>query len=178
MTSVNKIIPRLSAIVSLVIISCPSAVYAACAAEREKIYPLFIDYREKINTATRVEELTPYFSGNFNGYFSTKLESARSETARSRYLAQYWDNLNTAKDIVIVFDYSLKCTNDNARLTLVSVLSSNGAQEGQEVELWAVTINYLAENQQWKIDSFEYKKLGPDQKYLATSIKNNFLIIR
>ncbi|MCI0504555.1 MAG: hypothetical protein L0Z73_00450 [Gammaproteobacteria bacterium] len=178
MISANKNILGWSAVFSLAVATWPPAVNAACAAEREKIYRLFIDYREQINTASRLEDLIPYFSDNFNGYFSNKLESARSESAKSRYLAQYWDNLNTARDIVIVFDYSLKCINDNARLTLVSVLSSNGVNEGQEVELWTVTINYLAENQQWKIDSFEYKKLGPDQKYLATGIKNNFLKIR
>jgi len=171
--------PALSVLFSLVLIAFPSHSFADCAVERETIYRQFIDYREQINTASRLEDLTGYFSENFKQYFTAKLGSAAGETNKNRYLAQYWDNLNTAKDIVIVFDYSLRCdkNNNKASLSLVAVLSSNGVTEGQEVELWNVTVNYLNENQQWKIDSFKYKRLGPNQKYLATGIKNNFVLI-
>ncbi len=93
-------------------------------------------------------------------------------------MARYWDNLNTARDIVIVFDYSLTCNKQISKLSLISVLNSNSITEGQEVELWKVTIRYLYEHNQWKIDSFEYRKLKQGQKYLATDIKNNFVLIR
>lgn len=131
-----------------------------------------------INTASRLEDLTGYFSNNFNQYFGNKLASAGDKVSKQRYLTQYWDNLNTAKDIVIVFDYSVQCNKNDAILALVSILSSANATEGQEIELWNVKINYLNDNLEWKIDSFEYEKLGPRQNYLATEIKNNFVLIR
>lgn len=151
---------------------------AKCEINTDNLYEQFKIYREHINTATRLEDLTNYFSQNFNQYFSDKLANARGETSKQRYLTQYWDNLNTAKDIVIVFDYSAKCDKKNATLILVSILDTNQSGEGQEVELWNVLIDYTKDNHEWKIDSFEYKKLGHRKDYLATEIKNNFVLIR
>jgi len=150
---------------------------AQCEIKTDNLYEQFKNYRENINTASRLEDLTGYFSNNFNQHFTNKLASASGKTGKQRYLTQYWDNLNTAKDIVIVFDYSVQCIKNNANLALVSILSSANASEGREVELWNVKINYTSENIDWKIDSFEYEKLGPRKDYLATEIKNNFVRI-
>ncbi|WP_455208023.1 hypothetical protein [Kaarinaea lacus] len=162
----------------LLVCCCSSVAFAQCAVDSDKLYKLFTDYREQINTASKPEDLSAYFSENFNAYFTNKMNTARNETTRGHYLTQYWDNLNTAKDIVIVFDYTLTCDNNSANLALVSILSSNGTTEGREVELWNVAIKYLREDRQWKIDSFAYERLGSNQRYLATDIKNNFVLIR
>lgn len=163
---------------SLVILLAPTFSYADCKVDRKTIYQLFVDYREQINRASRLEDLSGYFSDNFNRYFLNKLDATNNETTRGQYMARYWDNLNTARDIVIVFDYSLSCDDEIAKLALIAALSSNNAIEGQEVELWKITIRYLNENQDWKIDSFAYEKLPQGQQYLATDIKNNFVLIR
>ncbi|WP_455200129.1 hypothetical protein [Kaarinaea lacus] len=157
------------------IISCPAD--AKCEINADNLYEQFKNYREHINTATRLEDLTNYFSQNFNLYYSDKLANARGEASKQRYLTQYWDNLNTLKDIVIVFDYSAKCDKGIATLALVSILDTNQSDEGQEVELWNVLIDYTQDNHAWKIDSFEYKKLGSRKDYLATEIKSNFVRI-
>ena len=81
---------------------------AQCDIEADKLYENFKNYRETINSASRLEDLTGYFSKSFNQYFSNKLATARGKNSKQRYLTQYWDNLNTAGDIVIVFDYSMK----------------------------------------------------------------------
>jgi len=163
---------------ALMTLAIPLPGFADCAADPEKLYQSFVDYREQINTADRIENLSKYFSDNFNQYFQKKVDNARNRVSKGRHMARYWDNLNTAKDIVIIFDYSLTCDQDNSKLALISVLNSNASIEGQEVELWKVTIRYLLEHNQWKIDSFEYTKLDQGQKYLATDIKNNFVMIR
>jgi hypothetical protein len=163
---------------AIIITFAPSAGYTACTTDSENIYQLFVEYREQVNSATRLEDLNHYFSDNFNNYYLKKLDAATTETDKGRLMARYWDNLNTARDIIIVFDYSLNCDKQLADLKLISVLSSKTAVVGQEVELWKVTVRYRNENDQWKIDSFEYDKLGRGQEYLATDIKNNFVLIR
>jgi len=165
-------------VLSLTTMLAPSFSHANCEASPETIYQLFVDYREQINIAARLEDLQEYFSDNFNRYFLNKLNAASNETSKGEYMARYWDNLNTAKDIVIVFDYSIACRNDSANLALIAALSSNSATVGQEVELWKITIRYLLEKQEWKIDSFSYEKLRHGKQYLATDIKNNFVLIR
>lgn len=163
---------------SLATMLAPSFSHADCEASPATIYQLFVNYREQINVASRLEDLQEYFSDNFNRYFLNKLNAASNETSKGQYMARYWDNLNTARDIVIVFDYSLTCRNDFANLALIAALSSNSATIGQEVELWKITIRYLNEKQDWKIDSFAYEKLRHGKQYLATDIKNNFVLIR
>jgi hypothetical protein len=158
--------------------SMPCLSNAQCDMNADNLYEKFKNYRETINTASKLEDLTGYFSQNFNQYFSGKLTTARGNHSKQRYLTQYWDNLNTAGDIVIVFDYSMKCITRNiVSLALVSILSQTDTSEGQEVELWSVKINYSREHLDWKIDSFEYETLGPGKNYLATEIKNNFVRI-
>jgi hypothetical protein len=157
--------------------SMPCLSNAQCDMNADNLYEKFKNYRETINTASKLEDLTGYFSQNFNQYFSGKLTTARGNHSKQRYLTQYWDNLNTG-DIVIVFDYSMKCITRNiVSLALVSILSQTDTSEGQEVELWSVKINYSREHLDWKIDSFEYETLGPGKNYLATEIKNNFVRI-
>jgi len=162
----------------MAMLAIPLPGFSACNVEPQDMYQLFVDYREKINSAGSLEDLTKYFTDNFNQYFQTKVENARNRISKGRHMARYWDNLNTAKDIVIVFDYSLTCEQQLSKLALISVLESSEASEGQEVELWRVTIRYHFEHKLWKIDSFEYKKLEQEKKFLATDIKNNFAVIR
>ena len=156
----------------------PYLASAKCDIETNNLYELFKNYREQINTATKLEDLNVYFSQNFNQYYSDKLTHARGELSKQRYLNQYWDNLNTTKDVVIVLDYSVRCDKGNAALELVSILNIDQPNEGQEVELWNVIINYVKDKLDWKIDSFEYKKLDSRKNYLATEIKDNFVLIR
>ena len=166
------------ALVFLITVIVYPVAQADCHVDANALYKSFKRYREQINTATKLEDLTQFFSANFNQYFTNKLESADSDDVYHTYLTQYWDNLNTAKDIVIVFDYSAHCHNREARLALASILSSETATKGLKVNLWSVTVNYISEDNQWKIDSFEYEKLHAGQKYSATDIKDNFVKIR
>jgi hypothetical protein len=153
-----------------------TAVQADCHVDANALYKSFKSYRQQINTATKLEDLTHFFSANFNHYFTNKLESADTDEIYNTYLTQYWGNLNTAKDVVIVINYSVHCQNSDARLVLVSILSGT-ATKGSKVDLWNVTINYIHENNDWKIDSFEYEKLNARHKYSETDIKDNFVKI-
>ena len=178
MTVFKKLIRDSSFTLLLAMLTIPSTSYADCTVNSEKIYQLFVDYREQINTATTPEDLGKYFSDDFNHYFQNKVDNARNPGSKGHYMARYWDNLNTARDIVIVFDYSLTCNKHVSKLALIAVLNSSPATEGEIVELWKVKIRYIYEHKQWKIDSFEYNKLNQGQKYLATDIKNNFVLIQ
>jgi hypothetical protein len=170
--------PASLTLIFLITIIVSSVAQADCQVDATTLYKSFKHYRQQINTATKMEELTHFFSANFNRYFTNKLESADSDDVYQTYLTQYWDNLNTAKDIVIVFDYSAHCHNSAAHLVLVSILSSEPATIGSKVELWSVTINYINESNEWKIDSFDYGKLHAGRKYTTTDIKDNFIKIR
>ena len=171
----NRIVKILFAISAVVV---PGVAHAKCEINADNLYEQFKSYREQINTAARLEDLTIYFSQNFNQYFTDKVTHSRGKISKQRYLNQYWDNLNTAKDVVIVFDYTMQCDSTKTSLVLTAILNTNQSNEGQEVDLWNVTINYTKDDPDWKIDSFEYKKLGSRKNYLATEIKNNFVIIR
>ena len=108
------------------------------------------------------------------------MRSASSELIRQRYLAQYWDNLNAARDVVIVFDYSLQCDGQRATLNLISILDNTQARVGQQIRLWQVAIKYVQARQEWKIDSITYEELNHSnsKSYQANEIINNFLNIR
>ena len=96
----------------LVAITSSNFAKAACNIDNNEFYNSFKSYREQINTASRLEDLNHFFSSNFNQYFTNKLDAADNDTLNRQYLTQYWDNLNTAKDIVIVYGswigYSLR----------------------------------------------------------------------
>ncbi len=149
-----------------------------CGTDADTLYAKFKEYREQLNQSSNIEPLSKFYSGNFNLYFTDKMNSAKSEIIRQQYLNQYWDNLNTANDIVIVFDYSTQCTDNQVSLLLVTILDNTNVVEGQEIELWNVAVNYVKDKDGWKIDSITYEKRANSQKYLASEIKSNFLKIR
>ncbi len=160
----------------------PLIAYAECELDGLSLYTVFKQYREQVNTATRLEQLTPYFSTVFNNYYTGKLASSSNKT---RHLTHYWDNLNTAQDIVIVYEYTVHCINknkDQATLTLLAILdqplSLQQSPSQQQVDLWAVKIYYVKEEQHWLIDSFEYNKSRSDKTFKEHQIIDNFAVIR
>ena len=164
----------------------PRVVKADCEIDAVSLYASFKKYREQVNTATTLEHLTPYFSTAFNQYYTTKLENPESSDSKTRYLTQYWDNLNTAKDIVIVYDYSLGCAlggnkNVNAGITtlqLLAVLDQPAVAGQRKVDLWTVKIHYVNEGQRWLIDSMEYGKSRSKRNYDESQIIDNFVMVR
>ena len=136
----------------------PLLVHAQCdQIKDDNLYEVFKQYREQVNLAKHLDELTPYFSTDFNHYYTAKLASAQSKT---RYLTHYWDNLNTAKDILIVYRYSLRCSHkdEQATLILLAILDEPLAPRQQRGDLWEVKVHYVKEGQAWLINSFEYSK--------------------
>lgn len=151
---------------------------AECETDRVSLYAVFKQYREQVNTATRLEHLTPYFSTTFNNYYTDKLETASSKT---RHLTHYWDNLNTAQDIVIVYDYAAQCLNsgkDKATLRILAILDQPMEPSQPRVDLWEVKVHYVKEGEHWLIDSFEYDKHPSDKTFEESQIVDNFAVIR
>lgn len=171
----------------LVLFARPSM--AECLSDANAMYDAFKMYRQQLNTAKHIDELKPYFSDNFNQYYGRHLENRHRQPGYNRFLTQYWDNLNTARDIVIVFDFWARCINNTPALHLVAVLDNtavnkadNGAANG-DVKLWQVTVYFMYEHNNWKIDSFEYRKLQrrtskSSRQYTAPDIIDNFVNIR
>lgn len=168
-----------SVVILLAMITVSPAAWAKCHVDNNTLYKSFKHYREQINSATKLEDLTLYFSENFKRYFTDKLESADNDDARRAYLTQYWNNLNTVKDVVIIYDYTAHCSRNKAHLKLISVLSPlTTGKSSRKVDLWSVTVHYINEHNKWKIDSFEYVKLNSRKKYPEADIKDNFVKIR
>lgn len=178
-------IPKALYLIALVL-TMPQSVFGACGASQDSLYSVFKSYRQILNTDHQIDDLKLYFSTNFNEYYQTKLLATQTDSTYKRFLTQYWDNLNTARDIVIVFDEHELCRKNTARLELVTTLdtgtrdpaSSNGADDGANVQLWRVRIYFVREAGHWKIDSFEYRKIHAAGKYLASDIIDNFVLIR
>jgi hypothetical protein len=129
-----------------------------------------------------LQHLTPYFSDAFNQYYSAKLVPGDSH---DRYLTHYWDNLNTAKDIVIIYQYTVQCSNqsDNATLNLLAILEQPFSEQGSTsqsalVDLWEVKVHYVKQGQRWLIESFEYLKSPSEQTFTESQIVDNFAVIR
>ncbi|MGD8886077.1 MAG: hypothetical protein PVF34_10665, partial [Gammaproteobacteria bacterium] len=86
-------------------------------------------------------------------------------------------------------DFWARCINNTPALHLVAVLDNtavnkadNGAANG-DVKLWQVTVYFMYEHNNWKIDSFEYRKLQrrtskSSRQYTAPDIIDNFVNIR
>lgn len=157
------------------LLTLPLSAYAQC--EADGLYAAFKQYREHVNIATHLDHLTPYFSTAFKNYYAAKLASAADKT---RYLTHYWDNLNTAKDIVIVYQYAVQCANNDeqATLTLLAVLNQPLPPQQWRVDLWEVKVHYVKEGQTWLIDSFEYAKSQSDKTFHENQIVDNFAVIR
>jgi hypothetical protein len=158
------------------------AARAQCELDATHLYGVFKQYREHLDRADHWQQLTPYFSNAFNQYYTTKLASA---DAKSRYLAHYWDNLNTAKDIVIIYTYTAQCRNEGqqATLKLLAVLDRpfsepSLATQPALVDLWNVRVYYVKEGGRWLIDSFEYDKSQSQQTFKESQIVDNFAVIR
>ncbi|KPJ95013.1 MAG: hypothetical protein AMJ53_03890 [Gammaproteobacteria bacterium SG8_11] len=154
----------------------PWCALAQCDAN--SVYAAFKQYREQVNSATHLEQLSPYFSTTFNQYYTAKLASEKGST---RYLTHYWDNLNTAQDIVIVYDYAVRCSgkeNNQATLTLLAILNQPSTTPQPQVDLWMVKIHYVKEDQQWLIESFEYDKSRSNEVFEENQIVDNFAVIR
>ena len=173
--------------------------YGACTTDRDAMYKVFKSYRQHLNTVKHIDELKPYFSISFNEYYLAKLAKLQNKPGYDRFFTQYWDNLNTARDIVIVFDYTARCVGNSPALELIAVLDTtsndrdirngtdstlvnstveNSTVENSTVELWRVRVYFEYEQSGWKIDSFEYRKNGAARQYLATDIIDNFVLIR
>ncbi|MGD8570431.1 MAG: hypothetical protein PVJ39_20245 [Gammaproteobacteria bacterium] len=157
---------------------------AACRTDAEAMYSAFKSYRQHLNTATHIDELKPYFSTVFNQYYMGRLKKLKSPSASGRFLARYWDNLNTAMDIVIVFDFRAHCVNNSPALELIAVLDTPSTSNNRTnapngtVQLWRITLYFVYEQNGWKIDSFEYQKDGGSRQYVASDIIDNFVRIR
>ena len=163
-----------------VLLILPLLARAQCDIDHTDLYAVFKQYREQVNTARRLEQLTPYFSTVFNSYYTAKLASASTKT---RYLTHYWDNLNTGQDIVIVYEYAARCINKGkgqgqATLTLLTILNQPLAPPQPRVDLWEVHIHYLNEGERWLINSFEYNKSHSDKTFEENQIIDNFAVIR
>ena len=177
----TKFLRKLTRLICWALLLFPLFTYAQCQTQAQSLYGAFKTYRERINSATALEHLTGYFSANFNSYYTGKLANAENADSKSRYLTQYWDNLNTAKDIVIVYDYALTCKTrdqDRAILTLLAILDQPYAVVQPRAELWAVKIHYVNEGQQWLIDSFEYEQSRIERAFEEQQIVDNFVVIR
>jgi|GEM_PF-1692520 len=156
----------------------PLLAHARCEEiENESLYAVFKQYREQVNVAKHLDELTPYFSTDFNNYYTVKLASAESKT---RYLTHYWDNLNTAKDVLIVYRYTVECTpnGEQATLGLLAILDEPLSPQQQRVDLWEVKVHYVKEGQAWLINSFEYAKSQSKETFEESQIVDNFVVIR
>jgi len=167
----------ISLFVSIIALGLPLPGSADCSINAEDLYAQFKSYRQQINTASRIEELTPYFSREFLQYYDLRLAGADNELEKRRNLTQFWDNLNTGRDIIIIFDYSVQCVHTKAILSLVAALESNQHRESTTVQLWHVRISYMMDDSLWKINAFEYETLNNGKSYLATDIKDNFVMI-
>ena len=97
---------------------------AKCQTEPAAVYQHFKNYRLKLAHATRLEQLSPFFSSRFNQYYLEKLSPGNNDHVAQDYLKQYWLNLNTAQDIVIVYEYALHCTEAATILQLTTILGS------------------------------------------------------
>jgi hypothetical protein len=155
---------------------------AQCQVNSADLYAEFKHYREHLNRANRLQHLTPYFSNAFNQYYAAKLKPGET---RGRYLTHYWDNLNTAKDIVIIYQYTMQCANhgDSATLNLLAILEQPFSEQGATtqsglVDLWEVKVHYVKQGQRWLIDSFEYIKSPSEQTFTESQIVDNFAVIR
>lgn len=158
------------------LLALPWPAWAQCAMDTDGLYGLFKRYREQVNTASRLEDLTAYFSSAFNGYYAAKMPYAPNG---SRYLTQYWENLNSAKDIVIIYDYKARCMSaDRAGLSLLAILNKPSAPPQPQVDLWNVTVHYVREGGQWLIDSFEYHKSESQRMFSESEIVDNFAVVR
>ncbi|WP_455210176.1 hypothetical protein [Kaarinaea lacus] len=156
----------------------PLLVHAQCELDDAGLYADFKRYREHVNVATHIDHLTPYFSTAFNDYYLSKLASTDSKI---RYLTHYWDNLNTAKDIVIVYDYAVQCANNGEKATLALLVILDQPFEPQQlrVDLWDVKVHYVKEGETtWLIDSFEYAKSHTEKTFEESQIVDNFVVIR
>jgi hypothetical protein len=154
----------------------PWSASASCDIDADSLYEQFKTYRRHINNANSLSELAPYFSTSFNQYYRNKLQSTTDQSASRRYLTQYWDNLNTAKDVVVVYDYSMRCRDSTAILELVAVLSPEKYDTGNKVDLWGIKIHYINENKNWVINSFEFEILnnGNNGTEIVNGTTDNF----
>lgn len=150
---------------------------ANCQIDAHMLYETFKSYRAQVNTATRLEDLTSYFSGGFKQYYTEKLANPENRNKQTRFLTHYWDNLNTAKDIIIVYEYSAQCQQQNATLELLVILDQPG-QSTRQVDLWKVKIHYTNEKSSWLIDSIEYEKSDSQRTFEEQQIIDNFAVIR
>lgn len=164
----------------------PVLVCADCEIDAANLYASFKKYREQLNSASRLTQLMPYFSTAFNRYYSDKLENSESEDNKAHYLTQYWNNLNTAKDIVIVYEYSVDCerakdknkTAGAAVLSLLVILDQPGVAALSTVDLWYVNVYYVNEAGLWLINSIEYTKSPSPRIYHEKQIIDNFAVVR
>lgn len=152
---------------------------AACNTDANHVYEKFKEYRKSLDKTRRVEQLSPFFTQGFKQYYQIKINKTRG-SSKKRFLNQYWDNLNTGRDIIIVYNYLVRCTQNQALLVLDAVLDKNstGSLDASKVDLWNVTIEYQWEQEQWLIQDFAYKKSPQPHKLDSTKIKDNFFRLR
>jgi hypothetical protein len=155
----------------------PAHASGGCNIEADELYQRFKAYRLQINTAKRLEQLNVFFSTNFIRYYEEKLRQAAGKNAKQRYLNQYWYNLTTADDVIIVFDYDMRCTGALSVLQLISVLQSTVASNDPTIELWQVNVYYTMENGHWLINSFEYQPYRQRATEMDREAKDNFFTL-
>lgn len=139
-------------------------------------YQQFIRYRQAVNSANAPQDLAKYFSPTFNRYFEKKLEKASTDEEKSRALGQYWDNLNSAADVVSVYRQQLECHRDHPVLVLLGSLKSDLPKIGEIIPLWRIHIEYSRQpNGDWRIENIEFNKLKKTPAPLR--LLNNFSVI-
>ena len=141
------------------------------------LYEHFKNYRQQINQADQLEQLSRFFSNSYKQYYKSKINKAVGKHEKQRYLNQYWDNLGIAKDIIIVYDYDIVCRDNDAILKLTTVLDNKTTDATSTVDFWRVTVRYEQEGQMWRISQLEYNKSGSNEPLLEANIVDNFLIL-
>ena len=144
-------------------------------ADRLHLYQRFVDYRKAINRARVPDDLAIFFSPQFINYYQRQWRQAQSDDAKNRALNQYWDNLNSAADIVSVYNRRVNCKKDNAILSLIASLRSDLPEIGGTIGMWRIQIEYTYGPDRWLIDNFEFNKLKTAPKQLR--LLDNFVVI-
>jgi len=142
------------------------------AAQR---YHHFVAYRQAINKARAPADLAKYFTPAFNAYFQQQLAQASNDKEKNRALLQYWDNLNSAADVISVYRYNWSCRHNRNLLVVLGSLKSDLPDIGGTIAVWRIRVEYKQSGDNWLIDNIEFNKSNKTPKHLR--LLNNFTVI-
>lgn len=147
---------------------------AASGCETD-LYTLFKQYRMQLITAQQFEDLSPYFSENFNAYYRSRMAN---KSDRDSYIDQYWKNLIRARELMITYSYRQHCAPPKAMLSIIGLLALDGQRRGETLDLWRLDVEYLQETSGWKINAFEYNLARNQNPSGNVTILDNFSVIQ